>query len=311
MITAEQWPHGLITALVTPMKDDAPDLESLRALVEQQIEAGVAGVVVCGGTGEYGALSLDERETLADEVTRTADGRLLVLVQTGTLATRDTLRLVEHAAQVGADGLLVASPFGEPINWRERLFFYRQVDASTQLPIMIYNTPPSGLLTFEQIVALAELDQVTAIKDSSGDMVQLGDVLDWARNGRGLGVYVGWDSLFAPAVMAGANGALVGVGNFIAAELVWAMERLRQGSGLLGDAAQWWAPLRRLLRQMESSANYVGLVKRGCGLRGLDVGTVRRPYLMPPEDEADRLDELLGLLDQALGDSVRAPSGRA
>ena len=176
---------------------------------------------------------------------------------------------------------------------------------------MIYNTPPSGLLSFEQIVDLAELEHVTAIKDSSGDMVQLGDLLDWTRDGGGLGIYVGWDSLLAPAVMSGANGALVGVGNFIAPELVWVIEQLRQGSGLVGDAAAWWTPLRGLLRLMESSTNYVGLVKQGCALRGLDVGIVRAPYLMPPDGEAERLADLLVSLDRALGDALPTSSGRA
>jgi 4-hydroxy-tetrahydrodipicolinate synthase len=306
MITAEQWPVGLITALVTPMKDDEPDLEAMSVLVEQQIAAGARGVVVCGGTGEYGALSLEERERLAEAVTLVADGRLLVLVQTGTLATRDALRLIDHAGRVGADGLLVASPFGEPINWRERRAFYEEVDAATELPIMIYNTPPSGLLSFAQIVELAELEHVTAIKDSSGDMVALGDMLSWGE----LAVYVGWDCLLGPAVVSGANGALVGVGNFIASELSWAIEQLAQGSGLTGDAAAWWQPVRKVLRLMESSTNYVGLVKRGCALRGLDVGAVRAPYLMPPEGEAERLAELLSSLDRALGDVGRTPTGR-
>jgi 4-hydroxy-tetrahydrodipicolinate synthase len=290
------WPQGLITALVTPLKDDELDLETVGVLVEAQVQAGVKGVVVCGGTGEYGALTLDERERLAEEVTRVADGRVRVLVQTGTLATRDGLRLVEHAGRIGADGLLVASPFGEPINWRERLGFYREVDRTTELPIMIYNTPPSGLLTVDQIIALAELENVAAIKDSSGDMVLLGDLVDLGE----LAVYVGMDSLVAPAVMSGADGALVGVSNFVAPELVWVIEQLRQGSGVLGESTPWWPAMRRLLRFMESSSNYIALVKRGCALRGLDVGTVRKPYLLPDADETDKLKELLSALERAL-----------
>ena len=118
------WPAGLLTALVTPLADDALDVHTLAEVIERQVAAGIAGLVIGGGTGEYGVLSMDERQQLAAEAVRFTAGRVPVIVQTGTLATRDAITLSRQAEAVGADAIMTASPFGEVISWPERLHFY-------------------------------------------------------------------------------------------------------------------------------------------------------------------------------------------
>lgn len=282
-MTPSPWPLGLMTALVTPMRDQELNLDTLQALVDFQVEVGVAGLVIGGGTGEYGALRVDERISLAREAVRAADGRVPVVVQTGALATRDAIALSREAEASGAVGLLVASPFGEPINWRERRRFYEQVDASVTLPIMIYNTPPSGILSLEQIQDLAELPNVGAVKDSSGDHVLVGDLLAWSE-ATDFKVYVGADTLLYDAICAGARGAVLGMGSFAPEPISDLLESLGR-DGPTDESSRLWRRLRPLLRFMEESLNYIALCKAGCHLRGLDVGDVRLPYLMPPADE--------------------------
>lgn len=292
------WPRGLVTALVTPLSNDDVDLGRFGDLVEQQIRDGVAGLVVGGGTGEFSVLTLDERERVAAEAVRVAANRIPVIVQTGALATNDSIRLSKSAAESGAAGLLVASPFGEPINWRERLTFYEQVNAAVEVPIMVYNTPAAGLLAFGQIQELAELSNVSAVKDSSGDAILIGDLLTWAaESANDFFVYVGLDSLIADALTAGAPGALLGVGNFLAPELVPLIKQLQDGHATPGRDERWHA-MRRLLRFMENSENYVALVKEGCALRRFDVGPVRAPFLMPTRDEAAAFAVLLSEIEE-------------
>lgn len=291
------WPNGLLTALVTPLKDDAVDTAALVGLVESQIAAGVRGVVVCGGTGEFGALSVPERRQVAEEVVRAVAGRASVIVQAGALATRDALNLSSHAAEIGAAALLVASPFGEPINWRERRSFYEQVAAAAELPIMVYNTPPAGILTLEQVEELFTLPNVSAIKDSSGDPYLLGDLLAWAGETGRAAVYVGADTLIADGLAGGASGAVLGAGNFLAPELVRLVVSLGGGDGARHEPQ--WREMRRLLRFMELSPNYVALVKAGCTARGVDVGSVRSPYLMPSAEESKTLADLLSAVEDA------------
>lgn len=296
-ITSTGWPPGLLTPLVTPFRDDEVDVATAAAVVERQVADGAAGVVVGGGTGEFGALSVAERRILAEAVVDVVAGRLAVVVQVGALATRDSLALAEHATDVGADALLAASPFGEPITWRERKAFYDDLDAAGGLPMMVYNTPPAGILTLDQVQELAALPSVSAVKDSSGDAYLLGDLLAWARDRTGMAVYVGADSLLVDAAAHGATGALLGVGNFLAREVTEVMALVAARD--TDRAAPRWAALRRLLRFMEQAENYVALVKDGCAARGVEVGPVRRPYLTPSDEERRVFRKLLADVDAA------------
>jgi 4-hydroxy-tetrahydrodipicolinate synthase len=281
------WPSGLLTALVTPMKDDEIDISLLPSLVEGQIEAGVNGFVVGGGSGEFGALTVEERQRLAEAAVAAVGGRVPVVIQTGALTTRDAVRLSRHAEQAGANAIMVASPFGEPINWAERLRFYEVVTDAAALPVMIYNTPPSGLLTLEQIHRLAELPHVNAVKDSSGSPELMGDLVEWAA-GADVAVYVGLDSLLYDAVHTGARGAVFGAANLIPAPL-GAVARSVRDTGGNADSVALWRRIRPLLRFMEESPNYVALCKAGLALQGFAVGDVRAPYLMPAAREVEEL----------------------
>lgn len=277
------WPKGLVTALVTPLKDDKVDLVAFQRLIDFQIGAGVAGFVVTGGTGEYGALSFDERADLFARAVEYAAGRVRVIAAPACLSTAEAIALSHKAAAAGVAALLLASPFGEPVSWVERLAFYKEVAAAVPLPIMIYNTPPAGLLTFEQIVTLSAIPGITAVKDSSGNPELMGDLLAWRDPSR-FTVYVGKDSFLCEAISGGADGAVFGVANFAPREVVDFIALIQSGASLAAVHAQWRS-LRLLMRMMESATNYVGLCKAGLALRGIDVGPVRRPYRMPSDSE--------------------------
>jgi len=293
--SATVWPRGVISALVTPMgADETLAMGPLPRLIERQLHAGVAGFVVGGGTGEFGSLSITERKRLAEEVVAIVDRRVPVIVQTGALATRDALELSSHAGDIGAAGQLTVSPFGESISWEERLAFYSTLDAKSSIPIMLYNTPPAGLLTFAQIVKLAELPRVTAVKDSSGQSDLLGDLIAWSADD--FGVYVGSDTLLYDAVVAGAWGAVFGTPNIVPGELAAIAHDVRQ-NGSTDENLAAWRRLRPFLRAMEQSPNYMSACKAMCARVGMDVGPVRAPYL--PSSDAE-IEELVALLEQAV-----------
>jgi 4-hydroxy-tetrahydrodipicolinate synthase len=292
------WPSGLITAMVTPLTDDGINEPATRELVERQVRGGASGVVVAGGTGEHGALSLEERAELARIVVDAADGRISVVVQSGALTTHDAVRISRDAQELGASGLLVPAPFGEAVNWREKQAYYEDVNAAVDLPIMLYNTPAAGLMTLEQVRTLGELSNVSAIKNSSESATLLVDLVEWARESN-FAVYTGWDDLTAPAILAGARGALLGAGN-VAPELIVQVIGLCQRHELGPEFQEAWGRLRRFLRFIGNSENYVSVVKLATSMGGVDVGDVRRPYLMPDETERAALVEELRKLNGAL-----------
>jgi 4-hydroxy-tetrahydrodipicolinate synthase len=301
-MTSPEWPSGLITALVTPLRGDELDVGALETLIDAQVAARVGGILVCGGTGEFGVLTLHERRPIAEHAVRHAAGRVPITVNVSALATRDAVELSVHAQVAGAAGILVASPFGEPLNWRERAAFYRDVNASVDLPIMLYNTPIAPLLTVEQIASLVELSNVSAIKDSGGDAIFIADLVEMIGPEE-LSVYVGIESLLADALLAGARGALLGVGNFLATTLVPLVAAFAGGDNDEGTAARW-RDVRRLLRFIENAPNYVALVKAACAVCGTEVGDVRPPFLMPTPEE---VSEFRGLLAAVVGAEARVP----
>ena len=170
---------------------------------------------------------------------------------------------------------------------------------------MVYNTPPSGLLTFDQIVELATLPNICAVKDSSGTPELMGDLVEWA-DGTEFGVYVGLDSLLYDAVRTGARGAVFGAANLIPGPLSAVAASLRaDGPTPANDAL--WRHIRPFLRFVEVSPNYVALCKAGLSLQGFDVGPAREPYLMPEEAEVKELGERLQVLERAFAESPLAP----
>jgi dihydrodipicolinate synthase/N-acetylneuraminate lyase len=152
-------------------------------------------------------------------------------------------------------------------------------------------------MSVEQIAEMAELSNVGAVKQSSPDGTALGDLLTWASTAD-FAVYTGWDDLTVPAMFGGAHGALLGTGNVTPEELVEVI-RLCQTGELSPELSAAWKPLRKLIRFFGGAENYVSLVKLAVRLRGLDVGDVRRPYLMPLEEEAMALAEELKAFEGA------------
>jgi 4-hydroxy-tetrahydrodipicolinate synthase len=294
-MSRHDWPTGLVTALVSPMKGDGIDAAATQQLIERQVLAGVGGVLVAGGTGEHGALSFDERHQLTRVVAEALDGRLPFIVQGGALATRDAVKLSRDAEEIGAAGVLLPAPFGETVNWREKKAFYEEVNGSISLPIMLYNTATAGLMTLAQIEELAELSNVSAIKHSSNDATLLGDLVAWSASAD-FAVYTGWDDQLAPAVLAGARGALLGAGNVVP-ELIVEVLNLCYRRQLDKEFDALWGRLRPFLRFIGESENYVSVVKLAVRLRGLDVGDVRPPYLMPQENEREALAAVLRTLE--------------
>jgi 4-hydroxy-tetrahydrodipicolinate synthase len=225
------------------------------------------------------------------------DGRLPFIVQSGALTTRDAVRLSQDAQEIGAAGLLVPAPYGEAVNWREKVAYYEAVNDSVSVPIMLSNTHTAGLMGVAEVEVLAARSNVSAVKQSWGDGTLLGDLLAWSRS-NDFAVYTGWDDLTAPAALGGAHGALLGAGNVVP-ELTVEVLRLCARGQVGPELEAAWGLLRPFLRFIGTSENYVSVVKLGAQLRGIDVGDVRPPYLMPQEHERAALaDELkrLGLL---------------
>ncbi len=165
---------GVITALITPLRDGNVDEAAFRRLLERQIAAGVHGVVPMGTTGESATLHLDEHKRVVEQCVEIAAGRIRVIAGAGSSATDKAIELTRFAKTVGADGALVVTPYyNRPSQVGMQAHFEAVADA-VQLPILLYNVPGrTGVdLSNETVAALAAHPNIVGIKDASADVAR-------------------------------------------------------------------------------------------------------------------------------------------
>lgn len=161
---------GSIPALVTPFKNGALDLDTLKSLVEWHIGQGSTGLVPVGTTGESPTLSHEEHETVVEEVVRAARGRVPVIAGAGSNNTVEGIRLIRHAERVGADAALAVTPYYNKPTQAGLIAHYTALHDCCTLPIIIYNIPGRSVVDMspETMGALAQLPRIIGVKDATG-----------------------------------------------------------------------------------------------------------------------------------------------
>jgi 4-hydroxy-tetrahydrodipicolinate synthase len=161
---------GSIPALVTPFKNGALDLDTLKSLVEWHIDQGSTGLVPVGTTGESPTLSHEEHETVVEEVVRAARGRVPVIAGAGSNNTAEGIRLIRHAERVGADAALLVTPYYNKPTQAGLIAHYTALHDCCTLPIIIYNIPGRSVVDMspETMGALAQLPRIIGVKDATG-----------------------------------------------------------------------------------------------------------------------------------------------
>ncbi len=163
---------GVITALITPLRDGKVDEAAFRTLLERQIAAGVHGVVPMGTTGESASLHLDEHRRVVELCVEIAAGRVRVIAGAGASATDKAIELVRHAKTVGADGALVVTPYYNRPSQAGLAAHFEAIGEAVQLPVLLYNVPGrTGVdLANETVARLAAHPNIVGIKDATGDL---------------------------------------------------------------------------------------------------------------------------------------------
>jgi 4-hydroxy-tetrahydrodipicolinate synthase len=161
-------------ALVTPFKDGSVDFDALKHLVEWHIEQGSHGLVPVGTTGESPTLSHEEHDATVDCVVQAVKGRIPVIAGAGSNSTAETVRLVQHAKQSGADAALVVTPYYNKPTQRG-LIAHFEAAAECGLPIVIYNIPPRSVIdmTPETMGTLAKNPNIIGVKDATADLARV------------------------------------------------------------------------------------------------------------------------------------------
>jgi 4-hydroxy-tetrahydrodipicolinate synthase len=288
--------RGVLTALATPFAaDGSVDEARLRALVDRSIEGGVHGVVACGSTGEFSALSSDERRLVVETVVDQTARRVPVVAQTGATSTAEAIRLSRHAQSAGADVIMPVAPYYEPLTVEETLTYLRTVAGSVGIPVMVYNLPvATGVdLAPDTVGALArEVENIRYIKNTTTDMAQAAALIH--HHGDVISTFVGWDSLLLSAVAEGAAGVMSGVSNAVPTELVAVYDALSAGD--LDGARRAWAQIYPFVEAI-MNLPFVAAVKAALAAVGFPVGVPRAPVAELDPDAAARIAKLAPAVD--------------
>jgi 4-hydroxy-tetrahydrodipicolinate synthase len=287
--------EGVYVPVATPFNDDESINEAgYKELIEFQLQAGVRGVVVAGTTGEYYALSTDERAAQFMLARDLVGGRAQLIAGCNAGATRDAIGFASLARELGYDAVMLAGPPTSLPNQRELAAHVRAVATDGGLPVVLYNYPARAGIEFgfEALDALAELPEVVAIKESSGDFSRF-LALKHRYEGR-ITVMCGSDDQCFDYMAWGVRSWLAGTANVLPAQHVTFTNTMLSGNTDL--ARRQYAALLPWIQHMEAGS-YNQKVKAGLKHLGVDCGPVRRPLLaLSVEAQA----ELLTILDDAI-----------
>jgi len=166
---------GSMPALVTPFKDGAVDLDTLKKLVEWHIDQGSHGLVPVGTTGESPTLSYEEHELVVSEVVKAAAGRIAVVAGAGSNNTSESLHFMQHAKSVGATAALVVTPYYNKPTQAGLIAHFTALHDAVDLPIVIYNIPGRSVvdMTPATLGELAKLPRIIGVKDATGDLARV------------------------------------------------------------------------------------------------------------------------------------------
>ena len=287
----------VLTATVTPFDADGNvDYDRYRELCAFLVDNGSDGVVVNGTTGEASTLSEEERVGLIRAALEAIGDRATVIAGTGTNSTAHSIDLTEQAHEAGAHGVLVVTPYYNKPPPRGIVEHFKAVAAATDRPVIAYNIPGRVVVNIEPetMSELAEIPNVTAVKQSNADLDQARHIVEL-----GLGLYAGDDNLVLPFVELGGRGGVC-VHTHIVGRQVKELVRLAREGDLDGA--------RQIDEELAPAIELIGVVtgpiqiKAALNMLGHDVGGLRLPLVEASDEEKARIRsclERLKLLEPA------------
>jgi 4-hydroxy-tetrahydrodipicolinate synthase len=218
---------GSIVAIVTPFKEGKVDEEVFRELIELQIENGTSAIVPCGTTGESATLTMEEHNRVIDVAIDAVKRRVPVIAGTGGNSTNEAIELTAHAKKAGADGTLQVTPYYNKPTQEGLYRHFEAIAKAVPLPQVVYNVPGrTGVNMIPETVArLAELPEIVAIKEASGSLPQMSEIVGLA--GDKITLLSGDDNVTLPVLAIGGKGVVSVIANLVprdSAELVRAWE---------------------------------------------------------------------------------------
>ncbi|GAB4116614.1 MAG: 4-hydroxy-tetrahydrodipicolinate synthase [Candidatus Caldatribacteriota bacterium] len=289
---------GSLVAMITPFIESGEvDEQGIKELVEFHIKNGTNGIVPCGTTGESPTLSHEEHKKVVEITVKAVAGRIPVVAGTGSNCTREALELTQHAKEIGADGALIITPYYNKPTQRGLYLHFKKIAEEVDIPIVIYNVPSrTGVnLLPETLAELAEIKNIVAVKEASGNLEQMTNIVELC--GEKITLLSGDDKLLLPVLSIGGKGVISVVANIIPKEVAKMIENFEKGH--YEEARQaFLSRIYPLSSAMFYETNPIP-VKTSARLMGLPAGDLRLPLSPMSENNLAKLKrdlEKFGLL---------------
>lgn len=281
---------GACTALVTPFLDDQINYPMMEQLLRRQIDAGIEAVVICGTTGESPNLTDEEKLELITRAKSYAGSSCRIIAGTGSNSTSHTEKLSRQAEEIGADGLLLVSPYYNKPTPEGLFSHYMRIAHSVSIPVILYNVPSRTGVDIPVSVyrRLSRIPNIAGVKEATTDITKITKIQ--RACGSDLPIWTGNDEYITPAMSLGASGVISVISNVLPVE-TQAMAK----AALAGDfdtAAALQIELQPLIEVLFSETNPIP-VKEAMKVIGFDCGTCRLPLTNVSEETSKKLKQLL------------------
>jgi 4-hydroxy-tetrahydrodipicolinate synthase len=283
--------QGSLVAIITPMKDGAVDLKTLRALAEWQVAEGTDGIVPCGTTGEAVTLTTQERADVVRTVVEAVKGRATVVAGAGSNSTAECVESVRRVKELGADAALVVTPYYNKPTQEGLYRHYLAIWEATRFPVVAYNVPSrtGGDLLPETVARLVKAGAIVGIKEATASMDRQVQLVE--RCGKDAISYLsGDDFTVLPYIACGGHGVISVLTNIAPRAMKELVEAARGGD--LARALELQVKMAELNRMMfvETSP---GPVKAAAALLGRCAPEIRLPLVMPSEANVAKVREAM------------------
>lgn len=281
----------VITAMITPMEQDGKvSYEQAIRLAKRLAENGSDGVVLSGTTGESPTLSFDEKVKLFTSITDSVGGELEIIAGTGSNNTAESIALTQAAETAGVDGIMLVTPYYNRPSQEGLYQHFKTIAENCSLPIMLYNVPGrTGVnLLPETVARLAEVENIVAIKEASGDLNQVSLLRSLVPDD--FLIYSGDDSLTLPILAVGGDGVVSVASHLVGRQLKDMVTTFLAGK--VREAQELHLRLLPLMRVLFITTNPVP-VKRALEFVGFESGPLRQPLIDLTEEQAQKIKDVL------------------
>ena len=277
---------GCGTAIITPFTEEGVNFEEFKKLIEFQISEGVDSIIVCGTTGESSTMTTEEKKETIKFAIDVANKRVPIIAGTGGNCTKSAIEMSKYAESVGADAVLVVTPYYNKTTQAGLVAHYKAIADSITIPIILYNVPSrTGLnISPATCLELSKIDNIVAIKEASGNISQVAEIANLC--GEHLTIYSGNDDQILPILSLGGLGVISVLSNVIPKDVHIMVESFFNGD--IKKATKLQLDTLKLTSALFSEVNPIP-VKAACNMMGFNCGIPRLPLIEMSEAGKENL----------------------